>query len=624
MNHHCTYFDRGYLAQGLALWTSLARHDPEAVLWVLALDAEAAEVLRARGEAGLRVLELGDLVVADPELAAVQAARPRNEFIFTLTPCLVGWLLRTRPEIGILAYLDADLFFFADPAPIWRELSEGSVLVVPHRYPVWHDDSERYGKFNVGVLVFRADANARACVAWWRERCLESCALEGEGIRYGDQKYLDEWPQRFAGVVESRHPGINMAPWNWAGLRWEVDGATVRVGGEALVVFHFAQFRRVHGRWFDSGQLEYGIMPLRLRSRIYGEYWAALIVAEASVHETRPGFALASRGWRDALGAWHLALLRAACGQFWLKLGPWWIAGRPGLGRLVGRAMGFYRRIRRARWARPRLVVVTATLGESRWLAETVASVAALSLDCTHVLVAPAAVAAGLREKFPRVIVVVEPHGNGGMYAAINAGGAAAGEWDLFTYLNDDDVLLPRFATVVRTAAGAAAAGRALIAYGGVKLIDAQGRRLGSIPIGRFPTMNRALYAERLEPVFQHGTVVTRAAWEQLGGFDETLRFCGDSDLLARACVNGVLAVCATGRAVAAFRLRAGQLTKNRAAMEAERAQVDLKLGLLTERRTVRHRWARLVFRVTNLPIYAERVARHGLVTFDELIRRAG
>ena len=38
MNHYCTYFDRGFLAQGLALWRSLGKHDLDSVLWVLALD----------------------------------------------------------------------------------------------------------------------------------------------------------------------------------------------------------------------------------------------------------------------------------------------------------------------------------------------------------------------------------------------------------------------------------------------------------------------------------------------------------------------------------------------------------------------------------------------------------
>jgi hypothetical protein len=623
VNAYCTYFDRGYLAQGLALWHSLVAHDAAAVLWVLALDEETADVLRARREPALRVLPLAELLAADPELAAARDNRPRSEFVFALTPGLVRHLLRTPPEIERLAYLDADLYFFGDPAPLWAELGAGSVLIVPHGYPPWHDDTGWYGRCNVGVLGFRADANARACVDWWRARCLESTALANDGSRYGDQKYLDAWPRRFPGVVVARHPGLNVAPWNWAARRFTLARDAVRVDGAPLLVFHFAQFRPVSGRWFDSGQLEYGIMPLRLRSRLYGEYWQALERAVEDIREVRPGFDLATRGWRAALGAWHLALLRLAWGQFWVRLGPWWVSGRLGVGRWSGRALGWYRARQRSAPQRPPVVVVvTPTLGKSPWLAETVASVAALSVPCTHVLVAPAAAVAGLREKFPRATVVAEPPGAGGMYAAINAGAAAAEEWDLLTYLNDDDVLLPGFAAVVRVAA--ACGDQPRIVYGGVVLIDAQGRRLGAIPISSRPAHHRALYAERLEPVYQHGTVVTRAAWAQLGGFDATLRFCGDSEFLARACVSGVPAVCAGRTPVAAFRLRAGQLTKHRAAMDGERARVDAQLGLRAGPGARERLWARWVFRLTNLPIYAERIARHGFVTFDELLQRAG
>ncbi|MGA3006915.1 MAG: glycosyltransferase [Opitutaceae bacterium] len=266
------------------------------------------------------------------------------------------------------------------------------------------------------------------------------------------------------------------------------------------------------------------------------------------------------------------------------------------------------------------LLVVTPTLGTSDWLDETVASVAGQPLACRHVLVAPTEAAAALAARFPTVQVV--PERGGGMYAAINAGLAAARDWNAFTYLNDDDVLLPHFAAVARTAARAAV--RPLIVYGRVRLIDAQGRRLGAIPVSPAPSFNRALYAQRIEPVYQHGTLVTRAALESLGGFDESLRFCGDSEFLARACVTGVPFSYVGGAAVAAFRLRAGQLTKNRAALLAERTRIDQKLGLLGSNLTFRHRWARLIFRAANAGVYAERIARHGFVTFDELLARIG
>ncbi len=264
-----------------------------------------------------------------------------------------------------------------------------------------------------------------------------------------------------------------------------------------------------------------------------------------------------------------------------------------------------------------KLLVITPTLGTSHWLVETVASVAGLPFACHHVLICPAAVQSDLAQRFPQTQVIPEP--GGGMYAAINAGiSDAKGDWDAFTYVNDDDLLLPGLAASMR--AMERVPGAPLITYGHIKLIDGNGRRLGAIPISPRPSLNRALYAQRIEPVFQHGTLVSRAAFRELRGFDATLRFCGDSEFLARACLTGLPFVRVGGAPVAAFRLRPGQLTKNRPAMQAERAQVDVKLGLLAPQPAAQRWKARFLFRTANLPVYVERVARHGFVSFDELV----
>ncbi len=262
------------------------------------------------------------------------------------------------------------------------------------------------------------------------------------------------------------------------------------------------------------------------------------------------------------------------------------------------------------------LLVVTPTLGQSPWLEETVRSVATLPCPCAHVLVAPADAVAGLEARFPAVRVVAEP--GGGMYAAINAGLAAVEGWRACTYINDDDLLLPRMSEVMAHARTA----EARVVYGGVRLINTQGKRIGAIPISPVPSLNRLLYAQRTEPVYQHGTVITRAVVERLGPFDASLRFCGDSEFLARACVAGIPFVCATKSVVAAFRLRAGQLTKNLPVMLAEHHIVYNKHRLAAERITLAHRWARFVFRLANVPVYAERIARYGFIGFGEQLAR--
>jgi hypothetical protein len=232
-------------------------------------------------------------------------------------------------------------------------------------------------------------------------------------------------------------------------------------------------------------------------------------------------------------------------------------------------------------------------------------------------------VQATLASTYPHVQVIAER--GTGLYAAIDDALTAVADWDAFTYLNDDDVLLPAFARLRGIAERESRRGGAgAIVYGGVRLIDAEGRRLGRIPVSPWPALNRALYAARIEPVYQHGTVIPRATVGAIGGFDRTLRCCGDTELLARACVRRVKFCCAGPREVAAFRLRPGQLTKNRPAMDAERLAVDERLGLRNGVSRTSRALAWSVFRAANIPAYVERWRRHGFVRFDDVLARAG
>lgn len=270
-----------------------------------------------------------------------------------------------------------------------------------------------------------------------------------------------------------------------------------------------------------------------------------------------------------------------------------------------------------------KVVVVTPTLGTSRWLRETVESVRAHAPRCIHVLACPPEQVASLVTAFPQCVVVPDRGKEGGMYGAINAGLAGVADWSAFSYINDDDCLLDGFASALAEIHPPRGALEPLFVYGRVKLIDSKGKRLGAIPVSPAPSLNRVLYAQRLEPVYQHGTVVTRAAWEKVGGFDETLRFCGDSEYFARLCIRGVPAI-RVWKTVAAFRLRPGQLTKQREAMIVERARVDAKLNLLEGPGAGARLWARFLFRTANLPVYGERIARHGFLSFDQILERAG
>lgn len=345
MNHFCTYFDSGFLLQGGALWLSLKQHDPEAVLWVLALDEGAVSAMKALAEERLRVVTLSELEAYDAELAAVKSARSPVEYMFTLSPCLPRWLLRTQPSIERIVYLDADLCFFASPDRVLREVKAhgASVAITEHKFPPQLRHLEQHGRFNVGFQVFVGDAPGLAVLDDWRTRCLLWCFDRIEDGRYADQKYLDAWPADFEKSVHViDDPGVNLAPWNWLSAQLTVSDTTVSVAGSPLVAFHFARFRPLCGTWWwHSGQVHYGVMSAALRAAIYGAYWRWLVKARAAFSAVGVRADFRRRAHRWGPGSLHMVLVRAVFGSDWFRLGDRFIFGRGRFGALSGRYLAW-------------------------------------------------------------------------------------------------------------------------------------------------------------------------------------------------------------------------------------------------------------------------------------------
>ena len=235
--HFCTLFDRHYLTRGLVLHRSLLEACPGAELWVFCMDAQTERLLRRLALPALRIVGLPELEAFDPGLAAVKSSRNRVEYCWTATPATCLYLLAHEPAADTVTYVDADLMFFSSPEPLLAELGEGSILLT--RQDVQNAADKQLGRFCVQFLPFRRDANGLAALRWWRERCLEWCYARVEDGRFGDQAYLDDWPERFRGVRVLRHPGV-LAPWDVVAHRLERRGDRILVDGEPLIFFHFA------------------------------------------------------------------------------------------------------------------------------------------------------------------------------------------------------------------------------------------------------------------------------------------------------------------------------------------------------------------------------------------------
>lgn len=296
--YYVTYCDRNYLVKALALMETLQRHEHrDYELSVICLDELTRLVLEQLALPNVRPLALHAIEAGDPALAAARSDRSLVEYYWTLTPTVIQWLLDNDPRIDRLTYVDADLGFFDDVEPIHSEMGAASVLIHEHRFAPALAHLIEYGRFNVGLLSFANDGRGRAVLADWRARCLQWCHGRLEEGKFGDQKYLDRWPNAFDGVHVLSHIGAGVAPWNHHQYRFSADGAKrVLVDGLPLIFYHFHSLTLKRPDWIlpaNNGAYPLSADVLRL---CYLPYIEALERGLAAARRIEPTFACGLSG----------------------------------------------------------------------------------------------------------------------------------------------------------------------------------------------------------------------------------------------------------------------------------------------------------------------------------------
>ena len=315
MRPYCTIFNSLYLLRGLALFSSLARHAGDFRLYVFAMDDTTAEILERIGDERLIIVRPAEF--EDVDLLAVKSSRTLVEYFWTCTPSIMRYCIRVRGE-SECTYLDADVWLFADPSPLFDEMGSASILLTEHRYAPRHEQSALSGRFCVQFLRIRGTPEGLHALQWWRERCLEWCFARRENGRFGDQKYLDDWPTRFQGVHVLSHLGGGVAPWNVGRFHFRRGKSSPEISADreqwkSVVFFHF------HGmRSYDADRVCYAFgyrLSVDVKTLIYVPYLQELVALYA---RTRPLLAgMAATGIAPSAfnnGRWFGRLLRKIYG----------------------------------------------------------------------------------------------------------------------------------------------------------------------------------------------------------------------------------------------------------------------------------------------------------------------
>ena len=149
-------------------------------------------------------------------------------------------------------YFDPDIAIFNTLEPIYDNLKKGSISLTPHinvpeKTTEAIKDNElnslKHGLYNFGFVAVNNDDTGRAYADWWAERCYFRCFDNIAGGNFTDQKWNDLVPIFFEDAHLLKHPGCNVATWNYA--QRMLEGSLkkgITVNGEPLVFHHFTGF----------------------------------------------------------------------------------------------------------------------------------------------------------------------------------------------------------------------------------------------------------------------------------------------------------------------------------------------------------------------------------------------
>ena len=302
MQNFCTLFDSNYLTRALVMYHSLEHTGENFKLYAVCFDDLSYQILTRLALPRMEAIPLA--AFETPQLQEIKGQRTAGEYCWTCTPHVIRYVLDTY-RLPQVTYLDADLCFYAKPSLLLAEFetSGASVLITEHRYTPRYDQSATSGIYCVQFMTFKADERGSEALQWWQDRCLEWCFARFEDGKFGDQKYLDDWTQRFKGVHVLEHVGGGVAPWNVQQYAVSQDrGGSMTVSGVPLVFYHFHGYRHYTDGVHDLGtyRLDRAVIDL-----IYKPYIQQLSRAHAEICAVDPGFdrgkTLRQRSWKSPL-----------------------------------------------------------------------------------------------------------------------------------------------------------------------------------------------------------------------------------------------------------------------------------------------------------------------------------
>jgi len=242
------------------MYESMREHSSDFHIYIFAFDNLTFDILTQLKLDYATVISLEEF--ENQELLEVKKRRTVAEYCWTCTPSTIRFALANF-NIPSCTYIDSDLFFYSDPAILINELIDNAkeVLITEHRYsflPAIHA-LKKAGRFCVQFITFKNTDESLKVLEKWRTQCIDWCYSRYEDGKFGDQKYLDDWPKTYSNIHILKNQGGGIAPWNlsqyiFSKISDSIFGRVKRTNETfSVVFFHFQYVKFLDDNFCDLG-----------------------------------------------------------------------------------------------------------------------------------------------------------------------------------------------------------------------------------------------------------------------------------------------------------------------------------------------------------------------------------
>ncbi|MGE5458387.1 MAG: glycosyl transferase [Methanococcaceae archaeon] len=243
-------------------------------LYIFAFDDLSYRILKDLNLESATIISLRDFET--DRLKDIKKSRSIAEYCWTCTPSVISHVIE-HFNVPECTYVDSDLVFYSDPAILISELDihKKNVLITEHRYSLLPRlyEEKRGGRFCVQFMTFRNEPSGMEVLERWRNQCLDWCFSRYEDGKFGDQKYLDEWPGIYPNVHILENHGGGLAPWNLQNYSITNENDSIMLthknSKEQLVFYHFQYVKPLGNGKYDIG---WYLIPSEVRRLLYINY----------------------------------------------------------------------------------------------------------------------------------------------------------------------------------------------------------------------------------------------------------------------------------------------------------------------------------------------------------------